>query len=169
MLDRIECMFLSNLPPAPTSEVQVQVNILHQVALHPAAFRLVGFYMPADYRLHAKHALLNRFYDDASIGSVESINAVDFTAELIEAIHAGTWLTAMNHYAEPDVLVVDDLQLICGKESTQESFYASVLKPRLERKKLTILFSQYPYKELAICMRDDLRDLIQLGCHEDDI
>lgn len=168
MLDRTECMFLSNLPPAPTPEVQMQLNILHQVALHPAAFRLVGFYMPADYRLHAKYALLNKFYDDSTIGSVESINAIDFTTELLAAIRAGTWLTAMKHYTEPDVLVVDDLQLISG-ESTQESFYASVLKPRIEGKKLTILFSQYPYKDLAICMRDDLRDLIQLGFHEDDI
>ena len=169
MLDRIECMFLSNLPPAPTPEVQMQVNILRQVALHPAAFRLVGFYMPADFRLHAKHALLNRFYDDSSIGSVESISAVDFAAELLDAIHAGNWLTAMKHYIESDILIVDDLEVICSKESTQESFYVSVLKPRLERKKLTILFSQYPYKDLAICMRDDLRDLIRLGFHEDDI
>lgn len=169
MLDRIECMFLSNLPPAPTPKVQMQVDILHQVALHPAAFRLVGFYMPADFRLHAKYALLNRFYDDSSIGSVESINAVDFTAELLDAIHAGNWLTAMKHYIEPDILVVDDLELICSKESTQESFYVSVLKPRLEAKKLTIMFSEYPYEELAICMRDDLRNLLRLGFHEDDI
>ena len=169
MLDRIECMFLSNLPPAPTPEVQMQVNILHQVALHPAAFRLVGFYMPADFRLHAKYALLNRFYDDSSIGSVESINAVDFTAELLAAIHEGNWLSAMNHYTKPDILCVDDLQVICGKQSTQELFFSCVLKPRLEAKKLTIMFSDYPYEELAICMRDDLRNLLRLGFHEDDI
>ena len=162
-------MYLSNLPPAPTPEVQVQVNMLQQVALHPENFRLVGFYMPADYRLHAKHALLNKYYDDSRVHSVESISIADFTAELIEAIHAGTWQTAMKHYMNPEIFVVDDLQLICGKESTQESFYTSVLKARLEAKKLTILFSEYPYQELAVMLRDDLRNLLRLGDHEDDI
>ena len=169
MLDRVEYMFLSTLPPAPTPEAQSQVNMLHQVAMYPDAFRLCCFYFPADYRLFAKHALLNKYYDDARVGSVESIIISDYIAELLDAIHAGNWLTAMKHYIEPDILVVDDWELICSKESTQESFYVSVLKPRLEAKKLTILFSQYPYKDLAICIRDDLRDLIQLGFHEDDI
>ena len=169
MLDKVECMFLSTLPPAPTPEAQSQVNMLHHAAMHQDAFRLCCFYFPADYRMFAKHALLNKYYDDARVRSVESISISDYIAELLDAIHAGNWLTAMKHYIEPDILVVDDFGIIGSKESTQESFYISVLKPRMEAKKLTILFSQYPYKDLAICMRDDLRDLIQLGFHEDDI
>ena len=168
MLDRVECMFLSTLPPAPTPEAQSQVNMLNQVAMYPDAFRLCCFYFPADYRLFAKHALLNKYYDDARVGSVESIIISDFIAELLDAIHAGNWLTAMKHYIEPDILVVDDLELICSKESTQESFYVSVLKPRLEAKKLTILFSEYSYTELAVTLRDDLRSLLRLGRHEED-
>lgn len=167
MLDRVECMFLSTLPPAPTPEVQTQVNMLHQVARHPDAFRLCNFYFPADYRLFAKHALLNKYYDDAKVGSIESINMSDFVTELLEAIREGNWVTAMNHYSIPDILVIDDVQLISGKQSTEECFYLHVLKRRLEEKKLTILFSEESYEALSVTLRDDLRNLLRLGFHDE--
>ena len=90
----------------------------------------------------------------------------DFIRELIQAIHNGKWLEDMDRYQEPEILLVDDWQLITCKESTQESFYISVLKPRLEKKLLTVIFSEQGYTELSPALRDDLRNLLKLGFHD---
>lgn len=165
-IDRIEFMTLDTLPPASTPEEQVQLNMLKQLALHPDIFRLAFFYLRADIRLHAKHALISALKKDYE---VQNLNIADFTQELITAIHNGTWISDLKHYEEAPVLICDDLQFIVGKDSTQEAFYASVLKPRLEKKRLTVLFSEKGYTELSAIMRDDLRNLLKLGFHEDDI
>ena len=162
-IDRIEFMTLDTLPLDQPGEVQVQLNMLKQLALHPDIFRLVFFHLPADVRLHAKHALVDRLQKEYE---VQSLNIADFTQDLIAAIHKGTWISDLKHYEEAQVLVVDDLQFITGKEVTQEAFYASVLKPRLEKKLLTVLFSEKGYTELSAVMRDDLRNLIKLGFHD---
>ena len=163
-IDRVEFMTLDTLPPATTPEEQVQLNMLKQLALHPELFRLVFFGpLPADIRLHAKYALINKWQNEYD---VQNINISEFTQELISAIHNGTYISDMKHYEEPDILLVDDLQFITGKDSTQEAFLASVLKPRLESKKLTVLISEYSYEYLSVALRDDLRNLLRLGFHE---
>lgn len=165
-IDRIEFMTLDTLPLAQTSEVQVQLNMLKQLALHPDIFRLVFFHLPADVRLHAKHALVSYLQNEYE---VQSLNIADFTQELIVAIHKGTWISDLKHYENAPVLVVDDIQFIAGKDATQEAFLTSVLKPRLEKKRLTVLFSEQGYTELSPILRDDLRNLLKLGFHEYDI
>lgn len=164
MIDRVEDMTIANLPPTSKTEDQVQFNMLKQLALHPDVFRLVFLGpLPADLRLHAKYALVNKWQNQHDI---LSINITEFTQELIEAIHKGIWISELKHYEEPDILLVDDLQFITGKDSTQEAFFVSVLKPRLEAKKLTVLFSEYSYDMLSITLRDDLRNLLKLGFHD---
>lgn len=162
-IDRIEFMTLDTLPLDPPGEVQVQLNMLKQLALHPDIFRLMFFHLPADVRLHAKQALVAHLEKEYE---VQSLNIADFTQELIAAIHRGTWISDLKHYENAPVLIVDDLQFIAGKDATQEAFYASVLKPRLEKKLLTVLFSEHGYTELSPIMRDDLRNLLKLGFHE---
>lgn len=165
-IDRIECMTLDTLPLNQPGEVQVQLNMLKHLALHPDIFRLVFFHLPADIRLHAKHALVEHLQKEYE---VQSLNIADFTQELIAAIRKGAWISDLKHYEEAPVLVVDDLQFITGKESTQEAFYAGVLKPRLEKKLLTVLFSEQGYTELSPVLRDDLRNLLKLGFHDLDL
>ena len=162
-IDRIEFMTLDTLPLDQPGEVQVQLNMLKQLALHPEIFRLVFFHLPADVRLHAKHALVDQLQKNFE---VQLLNIADFTQELITAIHRGTWISDLKHYENAPVLIVDDLQFIVGKDATQESFYASVLKPRLEKKLLTVLLSEKGYVELSAVMRDDLRNLNKLGFHD---
>lgn len=163
-IDRVEFMTLDTLPPATTPEDQTQFNMLKELALHPSVFRLVFFHLPANIRLNVKYSLINqwqKFYN------IQSISIADFTQELIDAIRKGdNWETTLKQYEEPSILLADDLQLITGKNSTQEAFYTSVLKPRLEAKKLTILFSEYSYDMLSITLRDDLRNLLKLGFHD---
>lgn len=166
-IDRIELMTLDTLPLAQTGEVQVQLNMLKQLAQHPDIFRLVFLGpLPADLRLHAKYALINKWQNEYDI---QSINFTDFAEALIAAIYNGTHFSTLKHFIEPAVLILDDLHLAVSKESTQEMLFASVIKPRMEAKKLTVLFSEYSYNMLSVTLRDDLRNLLKLGFHEDDI
>ncbi len=160
MTDRVEEMFIENLPSPINPEEYAQLSILKQLARMPDTFRICFFHLQADKRIHAKHGLLNLWQGEYD---VLSVNMADFVRELIQAIHNGTWLADLDRYQEPQILLVDDWQLITGKDSTQESFYASVLKPRLEKKLLTVIFSEQGYTELSPVLRDDLRNLLKLG------
>lgn len=166
MTDRIEDMTIENLPSPNNPEEYAQLNMLKQLAVIPDTFRIAFFHLQADKRLHAKHALINLWQGKYN---VLNLNMADFTRELIVAIHKGTWLSDMDRYQKPDILLADDWQLITGKDSTMETFYSSVLKPRLEKKLLTVIFSEQGYTELSPILRDDLRNLIKLGFHESDL
>lgn len=163
MTDRVEEMSIDNLPSPNNQEESAQLSILKQLARMPDTFRVVFFHLEADKRLHAKHALINLWQGKYN---VLSLNMADFTRQLIQAIQKGTWFVDMDRYLETEILLVDDWQLITGKHSTQESFYASVLKPRLEKKVLTVIFSEQGYTELSPALRDDLRNLLKLGFHD---
>lgn len=162
-IDRTELMDLSTLriPDQLTPELADQIRILKQLAFQPDRYRFVFFHMPADLRLHCKWALRNFWQKH----EVQSVNMSQFIQQLVESIHNGNWLADLKKYEDAPILLADDFQLITGKFSTQEIFY-SVLKTRLEKGLLTVLFSEYSYPELRIAMRDDLRNLLCLGIHD---
>jgi chromosomal replication initiator protein len=55
--------------------------------------------------------------------SVAYVTAEQFTNEIIEAIHRRTTAEFRLRYRAVDVLLVDDVQYIAGKESTEEEFF----------------------------------------------
>ncbi|MDQ6999828.1 MAG: chromosomal replication initiator protein DnaA [Mariprofundus sp.] len=74
-----------------------------------------------------------------------------FTNELIQAIRNGSTDQFRNQYRQVDVLIIDDIQFIAGKDRTQEEFFHT-FNALYEIKKQIILTSDRSPRELTNLM-----------------
>ena len=163
--------FSNNLVNAPeyitfetfpvSTENEQQIKAAKQLADDPFSFRCMFFHLPADQRLYLKYALINQLASKDHI--VVSINIADFIEELLEALRQGAGCSYARYYVDSDILLVDDLQLMANKEITQETFYAHILKPRIEAGVPTVMLSECSHEELSGSLRKDLHNLLRLG------
>ncbi len=119
-------------------------------------------------------------HGDSGLGKTHLINAIcieiktshpefnilyvkgeEFTNELINAIRTGTTQQFHEKYRQVDVLAVDDIQFIAGKESTQEEFFHT-FNELYESSKQIILTSDRPPKEIKT-LEDRLRGRFEWG------
>ncbi len=89
------------------------------------------------------------------------IKGDDFTNELIEAIRKNSTSEFHHKYRQADVLLVDDIQFIAGKDSTQEEFFHT-FNSLYEAKKQIVLTSDRPPKEIQT-LEDRLRTRFEWG------
>ncbi len=78
-------------------------------------------------KTHLLHAVGHAAKETRPRLCVYYVSAERFTNEMIYAIQHGQTLAFRNKYRNVDVLLIDDIQFLAGKESTQEEFFYTVL------------------------------------------
>lgn len=72
----------------------------------------------------------------------------NFTNEVIKSIHNGTTEKLREKYRTADVLLIDDIQFISGKESTEEEFF-NTFNDLYNNQKQIVLTSDRPPKDIV--------------------
>lgn len=115
-------------------------------------------------KTHLMHSIAHFILQTNPSTRVLYVTSETFTNELIDAIRNGN-NTAMSKFREKyrniDVLLVDDVQFIIGKESTQEEFFHT-FNTLHSAKKQIIISSDKPPKDMKI-LEDRIRSRFEWG------
>lgn len=112
-------------------------------------------------KTHLLYAIGNDIKNKYPDKKIIYIKGDDFTVELIESLKLVTMTEFRQKYRQADVLLVDDVQFIGGKERTQEEFFHT-FNALYEAKKQIVLTSDRPPKEIKT-LEDRLRNRFESG------
>ena len=112
-------------------------------------------------KTHMLHAIGNKICDIWPGSLVRYISAESFTVDLIESIKKDKMPFFRKRYRPLDVLLVDDIQFIAGKERTQEEFFYTFNALYESNKQLVISSDRYP-KDIQN-MEERLRSRFESG------
>lgn len=98
-------------------------------------------------KTHLMHAIGNKIREIDSSKKVIYISSEKFTNQFIESLTKNAASDFTEHYMNMDVLVVDDIQFLAGKEKTQEIFF-HIFNHLQQAGKQIILSSDCPPKDL---------------------
>ena len=112
-------------------------------------------------KTHLLYAICNDLKETRPEMTCLYIKGDDFTNELIDSIRRSSTIDFHQKYRKADVLLVDDIQFIAGKDSTQEEFFHT-FNTLYEAKKQIILTSDRPPKEIQT-LEDRLRTRFEWG------
>ena len=99
-------------------------------------------------KTHLMHAIGHRVHERFPEKTLLYITSETFTNELISAIQQGRNLEFRNRFRNVDILMVDDIQFIAGRDSTQEEFFHTFNALHNDGKQI-VLTSDRPPQEIA--------------------
>ena len=95
-------------------------------------------------KTHLLHAIGNNIQKNNPNSLVRYISAESFTVDLIESIKRDKMPFFRKRYRPLDVLLIDDIQFIAGKERTQEEFFYTFNALYESQKQVVISCDRYP-------------------------
>lgn len=112
-------------------------------------------------KTHLMHAIGNRILENNRNCNVLYVTSEKFTNQLINAIKDNKNEIFRNKYRTIDVLLIDDIQFIAGKERIQEEFFHTFNSLYEERKQI-IISSDKPPRDIPF-LEDRLKSRFEWG------
>ena len=116
---------------------------------------------PGVGKTHLLYAIANGIRRNDPNANIVYIKGDQFTNELIEAIKSGKNYEFRNKYREADLFLIDDIQFIAGRDSTQEEFFHTFNKLYEEHKQIVMTSDRKPSDMLTL--EDRLRTRFEWG------
>jgi len=112
-------------------------------------------------KTHLLYAIMNQIKQRNSKMQIVYVKGEQFTNELIESISHKTTPAFRSKYRTADILLIDDIQFIAGKESIQEEFFHT-FNALYEDKRQIVLTSDRPPRDMKT-LEDRLKTRFEWG------
>ena len=112
-------------------------------------------------KTHLLYAIANGIRKANPDANIVYIKGDQFTNELIDAIKSGKNIEFRSKYREADLFLIDDIQFIAGKESTQEEFFHTFNKLYEEHKQIVMTSDRKPSD--MVTLEDRLKTRFEWG------
>ena len=116
---------------------------------------------PGVGKTHLLYAIANGIRKENPDANIVYIKGDQFTNELFAAIQNGKNIEFRSKYREADLFLIDDVQFIAGKESTQEEFFHTFNKLYEEHKQIVMTSDRKPSDMLTL--EDRLKTRFEWG------
>lgn len=112
-------------------------------------------------KTHLMHSIAHYIIENSPHLQVLYVSSESFTNEVIEGIRKNKMQELRDKYRKIDVLLIDDVQFIIGRESTQEEFFHTFNELHTANKQI-ILSSDKPPKEM-VTLEERIRSRFEWG------